>query len=292
MSEDAATDTDSWYRVEDMRLERVPVRLQWAGRMIKAWRGVEPRTRRRCWVVPDVAGELHYWPPKGNPLLAHGPESWQPLDPGKWPHPLPEPVRRSRPSFARIDHRRRDAAAPDAGSASAPPRRRDTSAGAREWWRDANAIVYQPPGHVSREMAEARVKRAILTHGMSVSKQPGATRDAWPQLLLDAARFIEAQDPTSDGRLRFEPCPRDISDELDALAWFAALDPPHRRHKAIRDEFVPEQRVLILRALDPPFSFAMCGRFLGARSAERARRLHDDAIESVWRLANRQGERR
>lgn len=273
-----AADPDLWYRIDDMPLERTPVRLLWAGRVVKAWRGFEPRTRRRCWVVPDTGGELHYWPPQGNALLAHGPEAWQPLEAAEWPHPLPEPMRR--PS--------RDTAPPDA-PAPEPPRRESAPAAAREWWRDANAVLYQPPGHVSREMAEARVKRAILTHGMSASKHPGTMRDAWPQILLDAARFIEAQDPTSDGRLRFEPTPRDISDELTALRWFAALDPPRLRHKAIRDDFVPEQRVLILRALDPPFSFRMCGRFLGARSPERARRLHEDAIDGVWRTANMQG---
>lgn len=164
--------------------------------------------------------------------------------------------------------------------------------GAR-WWRDAAAVEYHPKGAVTQQMAEARVLRAILTDGLRPWKDGRVLARAWPQEFLDWAEAQKrlAEDPKADLRERFVPSPDDVSDSLVAMSWFAALDPPQLRPDGaytIAADFTRDQVVLILRALEPPYTWRQIGRheLVGRVSHTQARRFYKAALERVWRAAN------
>ena len=313
--------SDLWYRpslAENTPPLRARCRIVWGGRTFVAWRDTHPKTRRRCWAVEIGDGLVDYWPPKVWPRsmrdLGDEPELFQPRDPANWPYPLPAPERtieprmtstrgsgrfaamtqqsaRSAATLAEIERETGVSLDRLAAERSAHARDRDDP-GAR-WWRDSATIVYAPPGHITREMAEGRVMRAILTDGLRPWKQDGVLTRAWPQELIEWAEAQKrlAEDPKHDLRERFVPSPDDISDNLIAMRWFAALDPPQLRpdgEYTISADFVADQVVLILRALEPPYTWRQIANheLVPASSHTDARRLYRRALERVWRAAN------
>lgn len=159
------------------------------------------------------------------------------------------------------------------------------------WWRDSSLVTYSPSGVVSMGEAEARVLRAILTDGLRPWKRGEPVR-AWPQEFLDWADAQKkmAEDPKADIRERFVPTRDDIRDSLVAMTWFAALDPPQLRpdgYGTINQDFTRDQVLLILRALEPPFTWRQIGRHqLIGCSHTQARKHYREAVERVWRAAN------
>lgn len=256
---------------------RAPVVVHWEAREFPAMRVVHPTRQRAVWMTV-IDGEIVYLPqPKDRRRWGEHPACWRPRDPAAWPFPLPEPTR---------PPHRVSAADAAADSGSQEPTDAIGADKARQWWRDASAVTYSPPGSITAREAEARVKRAILTDGLRPEKNAGLTVQGWPAELIEAARLIE-DGPGDERPPRFEPSPRDIDDAIEAMRWFAALDPPEMRRKGepIREKFVLLQVVLILRALDPPFTWDHAGRFI-RRSGTRAQQLHAEAILRVTRVAN------
>ncbi|MBL8844778.1 MAG: hypothetical protein JNN24_03310 [Hyphomicrobium zavarzinii] len=328
--------SDVWYR-PDAEANTPPLRARcrvvWGGRMFAAWRDTHPKTRRRCWAVELGDGIVDYWPPKQWPCSFRGmgeePELFQPRHPESWPYPLPEPERASeagrmystRGSGRGTGSARYGAMAAQAAQSAAAVAeiesalgftlddlRRERAADAAgdeerghgsRWWKDSSLLTYSQPGEITRDEAEARILRAILTDGLRPWKQGERLRRAWPQELIDWAEAQKAlaEDPRTDTRERFVPSPDDISDSLVAMKWFAALDPPQLRPGAsdahvasapIRQDFTRDQVLLILRALEPPYTWRQIGRheLVGRVSHTQARRFYRDALERVWRAAN------
>lgn len=317
--------SEVWYR-PDAEANTPPLRARcrvvWGGRMFAAWRDTHPKTRRRCWAVDLGDGIVDYWPPKQWPRSYRGmgdePELFQPRHPESWPYPLPEPERASeagrmystRGSGRGTGSARYGAMAAQAAQSAAAVAeiesalgftlddlRRERAAEAaadedrgRRWWKDSSLLTYSQPGEITRDEAEARILRAILTDGLRPWKQGERLRRAWPQELIDWAEAQKtlAEDPRADTRERFVPSPDDISDSLVAMKWFAALDPPQLRREAILTEFTRDQVLLILRALEPPYTWRQIGRheLVGRVSHTQARRFYRDALERIWRAAN------
>ena len=270
--------------------------------------------------------------PRSLEHLPDEPELFQPRDPENWPYPLPAPEATVEPRMhsARGSGRFLSGAS-DAHSASARGSGRYAGMSAQaaqsdavraaieaetgitleglareraeqeseadgrpsRWWRDATQVVYAPAGHVSRDQAEARVLRAILTDGMRPYKLNSALSRAWPQELIEWAEAQKAlaEDPKADLRERFVPSPDDVSDSLIAMKWFAALDPPQLRpdgEYTISENFTRDQVLLILRALEPPYTWRQIGRheLVGPVSHTQARKFYREALERIWRAAN------
>lgn len=306
---------------------RARCRVQWGGRVFVAWRDTHPKTRRRCWSVEIGDGLVEYWPPKQWPRnyrdMGDEPDLFQPRDPEHWEYPLPEPVAAPAESVM-VSSRgsgRFSAMSAQAAQSDATRREIESALGftmddlAREraedgtraddiasrWWRDASLVTYSPQGDVTLAEAEARVLRAILTDALRPWKHGAQQVRAWPQEFTD---WIEAQrklaeDPKADLRERFAPSRDDIRDSLVAMGWFAKLDPPQLRPGAsdahasgasapIREEFTRDQVLLILRAIEPPYTWRQIGQheLVGGVSHTQARRFYKEAIDRVWRAAN------
>lgn len=280
--------TDRWYRptLEPMIPPlRAKVRVFWEEHTFIAWRDVHPKTRARCWAVVMKDGEIAYWPPrhgwprgprwfKGARAYRFSPEPalFQPLD-------LSQPIWRTVPMPGPV--------APTFGpkfSAGCSPREPVDEIDARDdWWRDPSALTYSAPPYIGRAEAEGRIMRAILTDGLMPWKSR-ATLAGWPKALIEAAAK-RAEQSTNAYRPPFKPTPRDVSDNITAMRWFAMLDPPELRRTAIRDEYTDHQLALILRAQDPAYTWREVGLALGL-SHEGARKFYAKTIEMIERGAN------
>lgn len=190
------------------------------------------------------------------------PLAWQPQQPDKWQAPLPLPISES------------DTPIP----IMAPP---FSCKVALAWWRDANEIVYEPPGKVSPRMAEGRVMRAVAVCGRGVGAGGPTHLRAISEALADMVCSVDRQQDGSDRVLRLDSGPADISDFSTAMGWFAALNPTPKAAW----EFNRLQQALVLRSLPVPWSYGEMGDEWGL-SGEAARKMYQQAIELVWQTAN------
>lgn len=212
-------------------------------------------------------------PPHAAPVL------WQPQAPQKWLAALPQPVPRvaAAAMWSSRGEMLDDAAAAIDG---VPASKGDL------WWRDAHAIVYEPPGTVSPRMAEGRVMRALAVcgHGIDVVVR---TR-SFGALLADlAARADHQPYATSDYAPRLAALPADRSDFDTAMAWLTALNPRGVPSVWGRADWSLSraQEVLAHRAARVPLSFDVIGGLWGI-SGEAARQAYARSIAAVTRVAN------
>lgn len=277
--------SDRWYKPtrtpHAMPPLRAYVRVVWEGRQFVARREIDPRSKRMCWAVMRSSTEFEYWPPKrGWPrgvrwgkvarteTFAPEPSLYQPLDPSDtiwqiFPLPDPEPPAFGGKFAPLVEH--------PTPSPPAPEEMRE------DWWRDPGLVTYSDAPHIGRSEAEGRVMRAILTDGLRPWKPRTAPASGWPKAFQDADERCSAS--------TFDPTPRDVSDSIIAMGWFAALDPPEMRRGAIRSTYTEPQLLLILRAQDPPFTWREIEILLG-RPEKVARRRYRDATEAIMRAAN------
>lgn len=291
-----------WYPVSALRRANVRVRILWCGRMIEAARVRIPRTGRFGWVMRSEDGDIVFLPPTEIVSYRHSetgdlitlpadsiaarwgdePEAWQPLVPGLWPDPLPEPLRTPEPRSGRIDgpgHR-----PVEMSRETAEDRRRG------QWWRDETRITYEPEGEVTLAMCEGRLMRAVSWCGAGAGLTL-ATRDTSQVLadLADAAGLAWGQAGSVEAiAARFEPTPADRDDFDVAMGWFVRLNPPELWHaKRSLWSFNARQKILLWRAKQVPETFAEIGARL-RMSDTRAKQLYRDAIDKCHRAANGQ----
>lgn len=272
----------------------VRVRLQWNGRLFEAARVPHGRGRI-AWMVRRNDGSKRYLPPKhaqqqGPHAWPPEPEWWQPLQPDKWDAPLPPPLPLL-PSGRRHDGLMRMV------NIRARPRRRvraqadDLAADDKPWWWDATAIRYEPRGSITPEMAEGRLMRALTVSGA------GVLREAVPIVaaatfrdLAAAARAAEAEARiATPPKERIAHGPADREDWLNAMGWFAELNPPSyavahdlQRQGATRD-LSDRQMLLVWRAHQR--SWRAIGEELG-RPASTVRDTFIRMIARVVEIAN------
>jgi len=266
-----------WYPVTPASPpDRTRVRLSWSGRSLIGWRTVHPKTRERVWAIPAGGGDLVYWPPEDT-RISLAPSAWRPEDATAWPYALPDPLPAPAPRAARDDPQ------PSAEEQTAEEAANDNG----HWWRDAALVRREPAGRVLRAMAEARVMRAILCDGMR-AWHPDPPRGGWPVEIEEASRAVafESDAATRSYGTRFEPRPADWDDYLVAMGWLCAINPPELWARA-RTPFALsiEQRVLVARAIDPPFSWRQIGE-RESKSAEGARQIYARALDRVRDAAN------
>lgn len=279
---------DRWFRTADMLPPlTVRVRVVWAGRMFTAVRG---RHRNLdAWAEIDPSN-------RSVPVLLDGvPDLWQPLHPELWKLALPDPVVAahagvmfaSRTRFQAVD----DAEAADLAREMEYNRgaiREDVSGPVDpRWWWVASEIKYEPRGQVSLKMAEGRLMRAVACCGAG----QGLTlvRIDVAKVLADLARALEDDEARAQEAdlVRFRPMPGDHADFLEAMGWFAALNPPDARSKRWEPwSLSKSQRVLHLRTLPTPLSYAEIGHELGWKGHQRAQTVYRESIDRAWRVAN------
>lgn len=261
--------------VDMMPPPNVRVRLLISGYQLEAAR---VRDARRGWrwvtyrkgVIEDLQPDI------ARADRPAGGEYWAPLDPAAWRLPLPAPALH----VARSD-----------SPSCRPPSAVDAPHKRAQLYRDPLAIVYEPEGAVSLGMAEARVLRAIRFDG--VKGNQGRLREqraiSWPTEWEALSKLIERMEAASIEAVarRFEPVPADRSDYLIAFGWFTKLNPPELWHKR-REPYAlnDAQRVLVLRAAEPPFTWAQIGERCSRRTDGQARRFYDKTIDSIHRIAN------
>lgn len=221
---------------------------------------------------------------------------WQPQAPDKWKAPLPEPVAAVEPrmwssitAFTLVDEadtselaREMERDREDAKRNGAPEE------GSREplqWWRDADAIRYEPAGQITPRMCEGRLMRAIATsgHGQELTIR----YRSFGTVLAQMAKLQDEAYATSDFVPRLQALPADGKDFETAMRWFVALNPaplPGPTSRATWD-FNKPQMCLIRRSFNIPISFAEIGAMMDI-SGEAARRMYERAIRRACRIAN------
>lgn len=215
-----------------------------------------------------------------------GGEYWAPLDASTWRLPLPAVALYVAPSDSPPGSRPEGAF--DVASVVA---RSPQGGGVLKLYKDPLAIRYEPEGSVSRDMAEARVLRAILFDGVKANhcRRREGRAISWPKELAELSALLERMAAAEVDTItrRFEPVPADITDYLTAIGWFTRLNPPELWHKRREPwQFNDAQCVLVLRAPDPPFTWEMTGERCSRRSVGQVRRFYDQTIDAIHRIAN------
>jgi hypothetical protein len=293
---------------------RVRVIIQFNGSIYKAARVFHPRTKKLVWLAQRREHSTQqtverYLPPRGKKGLdwPDNPEWWQPEQPDKWEAPLPTPL---------VIHAiSKEGIMADIGRGARRRRRDALLVELREdlpwWWMvdpDAPRIVYEPPGAVTRDMAEGRVMRAVSASG--AQQTANLFRRELPPpafaLLTEAAQAVirdeatkREKHPPSRWWARLHLDAADLKDWLTAMSWFAALNPPDLRGLPDADgkwddddttrpwSLNDRQQVLIARArcVGGPMSWRSMGEWMGIHES-RCRQLYESAIDRVLRAAN------
>ena len=282
-----------WYRYSAMRPPlTVKVRVQWAGRQFIAARARHPDTGQDLWgeyksKISDVPHRV---------TLPGEPDLWQPLYPDAWSLKLPEPVtlpeagrmstertrvspssRRRRPRTWRARWRLTALwQTPRHGRAPRVVTRKGSGATSIASTRPVGSITAKSKGP-AKSTGEGRILRA-LCYDRTIKVGHRKTLKTSSSLLAECRRIPEAagcEELTHDWRPRFEPDPSDISDYERVIA------------PAINEYgwSTREEEILRLRALDPPYSFALIGYQYGF-SRQRARQIYRRAIENICDAAN------
>jgi hypothetical protein len=179
-----------------------------------------------------------------------------------------------------------EASEADRATANAAPRAGASSRGDEEAqvWRDIWRVAYEPVGRITakskdpaKAMGEGRILRA-LCYDRLIKVGHRKMLKTSGSLLADCGRTPEApsaEELTHDWRPPFEPDPSDISDYESVIA------------PAINEYgwSTREEEILRMRALDPPYSFALIGHQYGF-SRQRARQIYWRAIENICDAAN------
>jgi hypothetical protein len=264
-----------WYRSSDgLPPLNVCVIVQWGGREFPAKRRPNPRRGNVIeWMVETNEGLISFPPKKLASRLGPHPHLWRPVDPLRWVYMLPEPVAVQ----AEVDWR--------TSLDPSPPAVRG-----ERWWVDEAQVGRTASGSISSKEAEGRVLRALCTMGAIQFSGPQSKTNANVLARYAAAPLSYLLDDieglTSDWRPSFEPTGRDLDDFLIASRWFEALNPPIPG-KPRRSRFNRLQMALILRAKDPPWTWAAMGDRWGV-SGERAHQIYLDAVKKLSRAANGQ----
>jgi hypothetical protein len=267
----------------------VRVRLQWEGRILEAARVPHPRTKKIVWVRRRKDGSDQYLPPKhatkGPNAWAPEPEWWQPLHPEKWDAPLPLPLPPLEP------YRLHDGKERMVTNVRGRPRRSRQRAGDRDalpaddkpWWWDATAIRYEPPGKISRDMAEGRLMRALAVSGAGTAGASATIENALVFHNIAAAATNAAMEALVSIPIRDKLAlgPADNDDWLTAMGWFAELNPPGLAVVSAHDKWArgerwlsEEQKVLVWRA-----------RRVSWRIIAEALREYEGTVLRWWRQA-------
>ena len=302
-----------WYAMRYLPAGRCRVVVRWEGREFLAARRVRQRTGKLAWCVPPrhPGGDVEWLPRRADiGRWSPDPEAWRPEIAAAWTWPggvappaLPVLIQ---PRLYSGDGRRRwssmaeqadrsartqaeiaaEIAAEHGDTSAAPSARR---IGTR-WWRDAALVTYSPPGQVSREEAEGRVCRAVLTDGV----RPGERPQGWHGVGTALSQFVHEVITSEDHVREFDPLQRDLTDYESFLpmGWFAALNPlPLRRRRGDPWDLNAAQIIIVLHALGTSWRTAGRNRKLGV-SGQRAMELYRGgpnnlgAIDKVWRAAN------
>lgn len=252
------------------------VTIELPPRSVKQW--------RRTWAgeyatVSDRWLEERGWGPE--------PAAWQPI--GPWPDPLLDPL-----PTGEVDDKVRmvsiglvnfDAAAAAAEMEGDRQQARGRNGrepfqqrAALDWWWNPAEITYEPPGHVTRRMAEGRVLRAVAWCRGGHAPPKLATSKFFAEM---AAAVDELPGDMPPQPVRFTPLQQDIGDFLTAMSWFARLNPK----RAEGAGWCREQKTLMWRSCPVPPSFGeIAGQF--SVSSQRAHQLYKRAIDKVTALAN------
>jgi hypothetical protein len=253
---------------------RVMVNVHWRGRQFVAQRDTHPRSKKPCWLTSKRgSGESWYLPPRGDErretrAWGPNPDYWWPLKPESWQAQLPPPMTAMiDPTPVSINIRaRKRRHVPRPANPSEPGEIKTP------WWWDGSLIRYEPPGSVTREMAEGRVMRAVAVHGAGAAAAPSSAQVYWPKWSLTFASFDEAMKEAereaseavareASLRLKLVLGPNDHKDWLTAMGWFTAITPA--------------------RGSVRPLPYGLVGRARAKRSAREA--IHTDPSRA-WDL--------
>ena len=282
------SDTTHWYPIEAMTWRHLPVvvGLHRGGTEVLAV--VRRRGSHDWWFQLGAwGGEAYGWLQHEEIALeAYGrarparnsPVKWQPVDPVRFPHRLPEPL-------------------PSAFGARQPAERPDDPVESldpflsHDGWPNPGVVLTRDAPH-SRDECEARVLRAFRTSASRAGGGPIGHRtselcsDIPSEIVKSALRFatyerLASRDRGPDDdlfeavRSAWTPTKRDIADWVDALGWLSGMEPRARR-------------ILRLRAADPPWSFNQIARALRA-SPGTVRAEYQRALDVVYSASRRGG---
>lgn len=299
----------NWYPISAMRRANVKVRVRWG--FVEPFEACLMETPTGFRWATFRNGEVEWLPPRQQKIWADNPdgemkdvsdgwlarrgwgpepEAWQPIGDRRWPDPLPEPLptvaqqRATRFVSETAEFDAAQAAAEmeaDRESARRVPRRQKRE---RPGWLDPSTVKYQPIGHVSRDMAEARIMRAICVamSGGDLGRLGVSTSRYVAEMaaIKQSANWSESEvDDLRSGR--FPTLRQDLDDFLEAMSWFRSIaevhDRPNTRTLA--------QVVVVARACSWWRAWADIGREYDV-TGQYASRVYEAAIGRIWAAAN------
>lgn len=291
--------SDPWYATSDLPIDmgsdRLAVRVIRSGRIFTAVCEPDASTGDLRWGIPCkplvAGGDTVEWFRRG-----WGPGSWQPLDATAWvwpdgtapPVPLMTPPDRmwsERQSFGAVDD------AESADLAREMQRDRDDASRCRDdddeppepaqTWRNIYAVRYEPTGHVTLPMIEARVCRALCYDRLIPPDIKRQRSNA--AVLADLKRWFDLmlKDPTDDYRPPFAPTVEDFKDYLQVMAWIteAFSDKSGGWHGS------REREIFSARIVDPPRTWEEIGNWYSLSRAAVQKR-YARALERILAAAN------
>jgi hypothetical protein len=237
-------------------------------------------------LVPMSDAQWDRWGPE--------PAAWQPI--GKWPDPLPDPLPagevRDEIRMGSIGKIRFDAtqaaAEMEADREDARRNREPREAVNLAWWRDASRIRYQPPGEITREMAEGRIMRAVswCGHGQGLTVGSQVTSQVLAKLgAMTLSEALAAQENLVDKVVRLDPLRQDHDDWLTAMGWFSRLGDLCTPGTQKAWSLNRPQSILLWRSYAVPLSFADIGRQINT-NRQRAHQLYEQTIDRIVKIAN------
>lgn len=298
---------EHWYHPDDLPTGRLVVRVWWMAHGLPSqFKATRLATRAGWQWFADLEDGLTEIPPRGREKAYWHtlPECWQPLELSKWTWPggVPKPLaphqvpRLSSTTmlFSALDEATdAEIAAERQSDREAAQARQDDAdeIASSRWWRNPFNVKYEDRGSVLPRNCEGRVMRVMAHCGAGNDRRLGQIRSnqALAQVIADTADSAKADVETS--RLaRFQPLPRDHQDFDMAMSWVAALNPPELRRRNTKGYSLNRaQEVLLLRALDNPWSFRDIGEWFGFGekvARQQAHRMYRAAVSSCCRVAN------
>lgn len=301
-----APDVDTpWYPIAAMRWAGLPVvvMLEKGGVAVLAVARKQTRPKGVWWYqLGSWCKEEYRWlkhdeirlaPYGQSPPAPNSPVAFRPVDPERWPHPLPAALDRAmgqnRPELE--DRSAPEGVDPHQGSPDACLRQDDPEARLRQdddWPHFGVRLTLGVPA--SLKECEARILRAFRTSNAQARVGHGAgsfcndiPSDMVKIALMTAAREREMEErregkaPALDAvRSGWTPSERDLEDWWFALDWLNGLD---RR----------SLKIVQLRAADPPWSFRQIKEKVRMKCHKTVRVHYERAIAAAFATAQMNG---
>lgn len=270
---------ETWYSLEDLpHVKSLKLWAYWSINGVPHKLLVEHVPVRGEWYwMRQVKGRFQLLPPRGQD--GHGwadqPICWRPCDVDDFYWPIGEPKKLEPHMIPIMASVAWSSLSVDEAMEQDETRDKPVDDRAIQWWRDVSQVEYRSPGEVTRQMAEARLMRALtLDQIIRLDVAPYRSNAAVLANLKASLLDVLEQAPEDDWLPRLDPQPQDHADYLTAMSWLCRISMSYPRWRALQG-----------RRMSPPKSWVQIGFEIG-RTPSRARQVYVDMIDRVHAASN------